>query len=75
MTNEKDAPLLVSIPEAARLLSVGRTTLYGLIDAGDLASTKIGKRHLVVRASIANLIQRRANTPVEPKVAISEGAG
>ena len=60
---EADDKLLDPIPEAARRLGVGRTTIYTLIKDGDLKSIKIRNRHLIIRASITDLIQRRANTP------------
>jgi excisionase family DNA binding protein len=55
---EADDRLLDSILEAARILDVGRTTIYTLIKDGDLKSIKIRNRHLVIRASINQLIKR-----------------
>ena len=37
------APLLLTIPEAAVVLAVGRTTLYELIGDGQLAVVHIGR--------------------------------
>ena len=51
--------ILVSIPDAAKALAVGRTTVYGLINDGELKTVKIGDRHLVVAASIGRLVERR----------------
>lgn len=48
-------PLLVTIPEAARLLGVGRTTVYVLLGTGRLIGTSIGRRRLVTMASIEAL--------------------
>ncbi len=36
-------PILLSAPEAARLLGIGRTTLYGVIKAGELTSIHVGR--------------------------------
>jgi excisionase family DNA binding protein len=36
-------PLLLTIPQAARVLAVGRTTVYELIAAGDLEAVHIGR--------------------------------
>lgn len=47
--------VLVSIPEAGRMLSVGRSTLYRLISDGQLETVKIGRRTLVRIASIRAL--------------------
>jgi len=40
-------PIAVSPADAARLASVGRTTIYEAIGSGDLMSLKIGKRRLI----------------------------
>ena len=44
-TNEDDemAPLLVTAPQAARILSIGRTALYQLICNGELTPIHIGR--------------------------------
>ena len=39
--------LAVSPNEAARLCSIGRTTLYSALSSGDLKSVKIGTRRLI----------------------------
>jgi excisionase family DNA binding protein len=44
--------ILASIPEAVRMLSVGRSTLYRLIGEGKLDTVKIGRRTLIPVASI-----------------------
>ena len=36
-------PLLLTIPQAAAVLAVGRTTVYELIAAGDLEAVNIGR--------------------------------
>ncbi len=45
-------PLLLTIPEAAQVLAVGRTTMYELITAGEIGLVRIGRS---VRVSIATL--------------------
>jgi len=40
-------PIAVPPAEAARLASLGRTTLYAALSSGDLASIKIGRRRLI----------------------------
>jgi excisionase family DNA binding protein len=37
------APLLLTIPEAARILAIGRTTLYELISTGAIEAVHIGR--------------------------------
>ena len=51
-------PALASIKETGVELNIGRTKVYELIDDGELETVKIGRRHLIVRASIGRLIAR-----------------
>ena len=44
--------LLYSIPDCCRLLSIGRTTAYVLIQSGKLETVKIGRRTLIKRQSV-----------------------
>ena len=50
--------VLYSVEEAASALSVGRTSLYALIDSGELERVKIGRRSLVPADSIAAYVER-----------------
>lgn len=45
-----------SVDEAAALIGIGRTTLYGLIKTGELPVVKIGTRTLVRRNDLEKLI-------------------
>lgn len=45
-------PLLYGIEGAAKRLSLGRSTIYKLMDDGTLESVKIGNRRLISTASI-----------------------
>jgi len=49
---EVPAALLVTVPEAARALRVGRTKVYELIERGALQSVKIDGSRRVVAASL-----------------------
>ena len=51
-------PLLVGIPVAGRILGVGRSTTYKLMDAEDLKSVKIRGRRLITVTSIKQLAAR-----------------
>ena len=44
--------LVVSIPEAARLANVGRSSIYKVINSGDLPAKKIGRRTVILRADV-----------------------
>jgi excisionase family DNA binding protein len=52
------APIAVGIPEACRLLGVGRTLLYDALKSGQLPTVRLGKRRLIpmtaLQAFIAN---------------------
>lgn len=51
--------LLVPIPETAvRLGGIGRTTVYELINAGELVKVTIGRRAFVTAKSIAAYVDR-----------------
>jgi len=50
---------LVSIEVAAQLLGIGRTTVYDLINRGELRSTKIGRRTLLAVEDIDAFVHRK----------------
>ncbi|WP_051520210.1 helix-turn-helix domain-containing protein [Sphingobium sp. Ant17] len=49
-------PIATSINDAAKALSLGRTSIYALIKEGRLDTVKLGRRTLVKTASIRALI-------------------
>lgn len=52
-------PLLMDILEAAAVLRCGRSTVYQLLDAGEIQGVKIGRRRLVTYASIVAFVERQ----------------
>lgn len=42
----------LSVRETAKYLSLGRTTVYALINSGELATIKLGRRRLIKTESI-----------------------
>ena len=50
---------LVSIEVAAQLLGIGRTTVYDLVNRGELRSTKIGRRTLLAVEDIDAFVHRK----------------
>jgi excisionase family DNA binding protein len=52
-------PLLVSVRSAARILAVGRTTVYELIAAGELETIHIGRSRRVPMAELEAFVQRQ----------------
>ena len=52
--------LVYSVNETARLLSIGRTSIYAMIADGRLKSFKLGRRTLIRGESIRRLVDERA---------------
>ncbi|WP_289149588.1 helix-turn-helix domain-containing protein [uncultured Salipiger sp.] len=50
--------LAVSPNEAARLYSIGRTTLYAALSSGELKSIKIGTRRLITLEALRDWLKR-----------------
>ena len=49
-------PICASVNDTARVLGIGRTKVYELINAGQLETVKIGRRTLVRTASIRSVV-------------------
>lgn len=52
----RTAPIAVKVDEAARLSGLSRSTLYRLMAQGQLASTVVRNRRLIVTASLRTLV-------------------
>jgi len=50
-------PIVISINETAKALSLGRTSIYALINEGRLESVKLGRRTLIKVESIRRLLE------------------
>ncbi|MEL6567661.1 MAG: helix-turn-helix domain-containing protein [Pseudomonadota bacterium] len=57
-------PLAVSPAEAAQMLGLGRTKLYELLAANEIASIKIGKRRLIRVAELDAWLKAKEATTV-----------
>lgn len=55
--------ICVRVDCATRMLGIGKTKLYELIAEGELETIRIGRRTLILQASIDALIQRLRNQP------------
>lgn len=49
-------PIATSVNDAAKALSLGRTSIYALIKEGKLETVKLGRRTLIKVESIRSLI-------------------
>jgi excisionase family DNA binding protein len=56
-----EPPLLVAVPDAARLLGIGPTFAWELVRAGTIPSVKLGRRVLIPRTALEHLAG--AHTP------------
>jgi excisionase family DNA binding protein len=54
---------LYPIEETAGVLGVGRTTVYSLVDKGELHLVHIGRRGLVTAESIDAYVERLSGVP------------
>lgn len=52
-------PIAYTIKQAAAVCGISRTTLYGLIKAGELTPVKIGVRTLIRHADLEALMDRK----------------
>ncbi len=59
-TNRAPQPRLLTIVEAAAIMSVSRSTVYSLINAGLLDTIKINKSVRIDREAIEDCIRRLA---------------
>lgn len=54
-----EPPLLLRAEEAARLLGLGRSTMFGLLAAGALPAIRVGRSVRVSRAAVEKFIAER----------------
>lgn len=45
-------PLVLSVPEVARVLNLGRDTTYGLVRSGRYRSVRVGRQYRVPKAAV-----------------------
>lgn len=59
LINQAAQILAVSPTEAARICSIGRTTLYAALSSGELRSAKIGTRRLITLDALRDWLKRK----------------
>ena len=52
-------PLAYGLPEASRLLGLGRTTLYAAINSRELKAVKAGRRTLITHQALQDYLGTR----------------
>jgi excisionase family DNA binding protein len=53
-------PLTLTVEQTAKLLGIGRSTAYELVRTGDIPSLRLGRRIVVPRQSLADLLGPRS---------------
>lgn len=56
MDNHTDHPLTLTVEQAAKLLGIGRSTVYELVHTGDIPSLRLGRRIVVPKARLAEFL-------------------
>jgi len=56
-------PLLVRVEEAARILSLSRSTIYEMLDAGELPSVRRGTARRIPVAALREWVARQTALP------------
>ena len=57
------ARLLLTVDEAAEMLSIGRTLAYALVSAGELPSVTLGRLRRIPTASLRTWVEGLPTTP------------
>ncbi len=65
-TKRADGVLLLTMIEAARVLSIGRTTMYELVAAGQIDVVRIGRAVRVPVAELDDFVARQCRSRVIP---------
>ncbi|MBT9143385.1 MAG: putative DNA-binding proteinA [Dehalococcoidia bacterium] len=54
---EEEETLVLSVPEAGRLLGLSRSTSYALANSGELPCLRLGRRLVVPKAALEKLLE------------------
>lgn len=57
MTALADLPEVLTVDQVAQYLGVGRNTAYAAVGRGEIRSVKVGRRVLVPRSAIKDLLE------------------
>ena len=60
---ESARPLAVSVKTACKLVGVGRTSMWALIKSGSVKTVSIGRRRLIIYASLETLLSEAGAAP------------
>lgn len=57
-------PLVISVPEAGRMLGICRDSAYAAVKSGALPAIRLGKRIVISRAVIERLLDSNLSLPL-----------
>lgn len=63
-----ESPVLLSVQEAAKLLCIGRNTLYAMLREHRLPAVRLGRRILIPRASLLKWLEDEAAASTDPEL-------
>lgn len=58
--HSRTEPLAYSVADACRALSIGKSNLYNMINAGKVETRKLGRRTLIPATSLRKLLEGEA---------------
>lgn len=58
--SRSEAPLLLSVPDAAVVLGIGKTLMWEMVRRGDVPVVRLGRRVLIPRAALHEIATRTA---------------
>jgi excisionase family DNA binding protein len=61
-------PLLVRVEEAARILSLSRSTIYEMMDRGELPSVRCGAARRIPLAALRAWVERQVASDIQPRL-------
>ena len=59
--DKREPALLLGVEDAARLIGVGRTTMFELIGQGHIQTVRLGRRRIVTRAGLERFVEELAS--------------
>jgi excisionase family DNA binding protein len=65
--------ILLTVPEAARRLSLGRTIVYELIASGELPSLKIGRARRIPAIALEQWVMAQVRDELEQEILLDVG--
>ena len=65
-----DGPMLLTVPETARLLRISRNLAYELVARGELPAVRLGRVIRIPRSELDDWLERSVAKPERPATAL-----